>query len=529
MNGRGAFARAAALAWSIALLGSAGCTATEQPWSSCTPGTQIACACPRGGSGVQRCADDGSRFGECVECPAAVDAVAETEPDSTIGSDSDPAPEDSVVPMADSPVTDSAVATDVGGTDAASPETTTVDAADAYDAGAEAFSDVTSEPDTAVADSSSGASSDSSTDATTDVPLDGGVVTIAQLCLGNFHTCALTAAGRVWCWGVNWSGQLGDGTKTTRPTPVVVPGLTDVKELACGQSHTCALKNDGSVWCWGSNAEGEIGDGTMTDRTVPTAAVGVANVKHVTSSHQHTCVLTHGNAVQCWGMNRFGQIGDGTKDSPRRVAVPVTVGFVPIDVVASVVTTCARSSDKRLYCWGDNAYGQLGDGTKTESLSPKLVAGVTNVDQVAAGYTHTCARWGDRVSCWGYNSYGFLGDGTTVEHLTPMPVLDAIGGVAVTGVAEISGSFNHYCLRKLSGELQCWAWNVYGTLGDGTNFTRLNPVPVKELASVTGVWAGDWHTCAVASGVPYCWGSNGNYQLGDGTATNRWVPTRVAF
>lgn len=344
---------------------------------------------------------------------------------------------------------------------------------------------------------------------------------------GHFHSCALTAAGGVACWGDNAYGQLGDGTTIQRLTPTPVSGLSSgVVALAAGAWHSCALTSGGDVKCWGRNIDGQLGDGTTIDRRTPTAALGLSrNVIALSGGTRHTCALTDAGAVKCWGLNVFGQVGDGTTLDRH---APTDVSLLSKDIVAVTAGNyhnCAMTAGGDVSCWGYNEEGQLGDGTQNNRLEPVPAVGLPRgIVMIVGGERHTCAlTFAGAVNCWGWNSTGQLGDGSSSwRSLTPVTPT----GMS-SGVAALTAGGMYSCARKISdGGVWCWGANESGQLGDGTTTLRRAPVAASSLANgIFTLVSGANHTCALnRRGGLKCWGLNHNGQLGDRTTTNRSTP-----
>jgi len=354
--------------------------------------------------------------------------------------------------------------------------------------------------------------------------------TAIAISAGDGYTCALTTAGGVKCWGENYEGQLGDGTATGRLAPVDASGLTSgVTAISAGSNHTCALTAAGGVKCWGARGTASSESWTPVDVSGLTSGVTA-----ISAGVLHTCALTTAGGVKCWGSNvaadgtarTYGQLGDGTQ-SDRSTPVDVTGLTSGVTAIsAGRQHTCALTAAGGVKCWGGNIYGQVGDGTDAGRLTPVDVTGLTSgVTAISAGLLHTCAlTTAGGVKCWGYNGDGHLGDGTRDSRLTPVDVTGL-----TSGVTAISAGSVHTCALTVAGAVKCWGFNVNGRLGDGTETGRLTPVDVSGLTTgVTAISAGREHTCALtAGGGVKCWGNNENGALGDGTTRRRLTPVSV--
>ena len=340
------------------------------------------------------------------------------------------------------------------------------------------------------------------------------------------ETCDGTNLGGQDCLGLGYDrGELGCGDDCTWDERACILHFT---WLEPGGYHTCSIRSDGSAWCWGGNNNGQLGDGTTTRRLVPTAVSSMtSDVSALAAGELHTCALKTDGSVWCWGQNTYGQLGDGT----------TTWRFLPtaVDGLASGVTalaageyhTCAVKTDGSAWCWGQNDHGQLGDGTTNEPLVPTAVSSLTSgVTLMAAGSMHTCARKTDgSVWCWGENFHGQVGDNTTIDRLVPT----AVSGLG-SGVSTLASGSEFNCVIKTDGSVWCWGRGDTHQLGNGSGADRLVPTAVTGLgASVSGVATGDAHACALKSdGSALCWGNNQYGQIGDGTTDHRSTPTAVS-
>ena len=338
---------------------------------------------------------------------------------------------------------------------------------------------------------------------------------------GGSHTCALTSTGGVKCWGSNYYGQLGDGSTTDRVTPVDVSGLTSgVTAISAGSFHTCALTSTGGVKCWGYNNYGQLGDGSTTARLTTVDVSGLSSgVIAMSGGYRHTCALTSNGGVKCWGDNAVGQLGDGS--TIARVT-PVDVSGLTSGVTTISTNsnhTCALTSGGGVKCWG--WAGGLGDGSG-DRVTPVDVSGLASgVTAISTAANHTCALTSSGgVKCWGSNDFGQVGNGY-ISIPSRIPV-DVSG--LTSGITAISASYTHTCALTSTGGVKCWGNNNNGQLGDGSTTVRGTPVDVSGLSSgITTISTGTFHTCALTStGGVKCWGSNSSGQLGNGT--RGWSP-----
>lgn len=253
--------------------------------------------------------------------------------------------------------------------------------------------------------------------------LDKGVI---QVSAGFWHTCAIQNDHTLWCWGESSDGDLGVGMPASAQTPAQVTALgSEVAEVQVGSRHTCARKLDGTLWCWGQTDFGALGLGTTAGdagfggehgQALPLQVTALGNgVAEIAAGGYHTCARKTDGTVWCWGNNANGELGDGTTEMKLSPVQVTALGTTVAEIAAGSTHSCARKADGSLWCWGGNAYGQVGDGTPTNRPTP-VAALVSDTIRVEAGGSGTCAEKSDgSLWCWGSNSAGMLDGGTSGE------------------------------------------------------------------------------------------------------------------
>ena len=352
------------------------------------------------------------------------------------------------------------------------------------------------------------------------VGLEDGV---KQVSAGADHACALLDDGTLQCWGRNTAGQLGDGTQEEKHTPVAVEGLDEeVVEVAASGSFTCARTVTGKLFCWGFNLNGELGNGTTTSSLVPVEVQVGGPASAIAVSRSHSCALLADGRVQCWGPNNLGQLGTSCTTGSK--SLPQTVNGISGNIIALQPGwghTCTLSSRGYLYCWGNNNRGQVGLPPAGNATTPvEVTLAAKPVSSLALGTNHSCALYTDgSVGCWGSNTLGQLGNGTGED----CQQAESVIGLEEHVVAIAAGS-SHTCALLQEGnsndQVRCWGWNQEGQLGDETFVDQLAPVTVSlPISNVLQLVAGDQHTCVfmqATAGEPHvaCWGSNNEQQVG---------------
>lgn len=328
--------------------------------------------------------------------------------------------------------------------------------------------------------------------------------------------------------GTSASAELSHGTGAQSPAALLF------SDVAVGASHACGIAR-GSIYCWGTSAAGGLGLGTTTSTSVPQRVGGVLvgqQVLEVTAGTNFTCARTSSGAAFCWGEGSNGQLGNGKAvdaNTPQAVSVITDVSGIS----AGTQHACAVSAG-RAYCWGLGTDGRVGDGAQAQRTSPVLVTQAANllagrtVSQIAAGGGHSCAVADGRAFCWGLNASGQLGNDGKASSLSPVAVSLASGTFS-RAVTSIGAGGAHTCAIA-AGSAYCWGSGGSGQLGNAKATSSAVPVAVTATAMgahVTAISAGDSNSCAISSGRAFCWGAGASGQLGNGSTIDAASPVAV--
>ena len=296
----------------------------------------------------------------------------------------------------------------------------------------------------------------------------------SRLAAGAAHVCGLTSGGDAWCWGLNAKGQIGDGTtNNSRATPVAVVGGLSFRVIRAGGSHTCAITGAGKAYCWGDNKNGQLGDGSTSGRTRP-VPIPDLTFTDIAAGANHSCGITTNGKTYCWGDGFSGQLGYGqlsTESSPIEVSTPVKF----TRIYAGGDHSCGLTAAGKAYCWGDNRAGQVGDGSGTDRTQPVEVQTTASFEELSLGAGHTCGRTGGgSILCWGAGGKGQLGTGGRANQSKPVRV------AAEGPFISVSAGVGHTCAATAT-QAFCWGDNVRGQLGDGTIIPK--PAPTLVLGA----------------------------------------------
>ncbi|ADO72424.1 MopE-related protein [Stigmatella aurantiaca] len=319
-----------------------------------------------------------------------------------------------------------------------------------------------------------------------------GLPSIKAISAGGSYSLAVGADGKVWAWGANNSGQLGTGYLgngksgseyadfQVTPVSIVIPG--GAAAVSGGLNHSLALAKDGKLWAWGANTYGQLGDGTTANRLAPVSVNIPGGAIAIAAGWYHSLAIARDGRVWAWGRNNSGQVGNG---GTANQLTPVVVAFPgsAIAVAGGGSHSLVVLSNGTVWSWGANNAGQLGDGSNATRVSPIQVPGIGVATKVAAGGYFSLAITSDGVWSWGQNTRGQLGNGSLANSSVPVFI------TATSNALALSGGYHHSLILRPGCPIWAWGFNAYGQLGDGTLVDRL--APVQAEISNTFYWDGD--------------------------------------
>lgn len=309
---------------------------------------------------------------------------------------------------------------------------------------------------------------------------------------GTAHSCAVTSAGRVLCWGSGTNFVLDGASEETlnAPTPVTIPAMHTPVAVTSGATFNCVRTAAGLLVCWGLNNAGQLGvDTTPEDHSVPSYATDLGDTVLSSSSFgggfEQACAVTTAGSVLCWGANGMGQLGRGTTSDAELTPAPIDSTVLPPGTTFSTlglgaVTSCAVTTTGDAWCWGANGQGELGNGSTSVSpvVSPVLVTGGHTFTGIAAALDLTCAvDVTGTVYCWGDGESGYLGNGGWTDSAVPVAASPMVP-VVFTAVTLAPEYATHVCALDSFGRPWCWGSNISGQLGTGTTNDSPRPVPL---------------------------------------------------
>lgn len=334
----------------------------------------------------------------------------------------------------------------------------------------------------------------------------------------------------VKAWGLNGSGQLGNGSTSNSSVPVDPLLPADVLQVSAGYDHSLALMSGGTVMAWGANDYGQFGNGANEGSLVPVAVSAMTDISAVSAGYWFSAVIKTDHTVWAFGWGTEGELGNGGNSHsnvPVQVAEPLDpTGFLTgVTKIASGYShNLALKSDGTVWAWGDNTYGQLGNGNNTASNVAVHVTGISGITAIACGGWHSLALGSDgTVYAWGWGGYGELGNGSDNNSNIPVSVSN------LTGVDFIAAGGDH-SLAAVDGTAYSWGYNEYGELGDGTANSSNVPVQVSVISGVTALAGGEYHSAALlADGTVWSWGRGDSGQIGNSRFTNKRYPVKTVW
>jgi uncharacterized repeat protein (TIGR02543 family) len=382
--------------------------------------------------------------------------------------------------------------------------------------------------------------------------------TIIGINLGYYHSLAYTSKGRVFTWGYNNYGQLGDGTTTTKYTPTEITSQFNfgvgetIISINLGHYNSSVLTSTGRVFTWGNNGNGQLGDGTTTTKYTPTEITSQfvlgaeETIISMSLGEQHSSALTSTGRIFTWGGNKYGELGDGTSNAWNDQLTPTEItNHFNLGLEETIISinlghshSSALTSTGRVFTWGYNNHGQLGNGTTVDQYTPIDITSQFNLDLgetiigINVGPFHSLAFTSiGKVFTWGLNDKGQLGDDSTTDKNTPTEITTHFNFGLDETIISINLGYSHSSAVSSIGRVFTWGNNYSGQLGDGTTTDRTTPTEITSRfnldagETIISINVGISHSSALSStGRVFTWGYNNYGQLGDGTTTTKYTP-----
>ena len=394
-------------------------------------------------------------------------------------------------------------------------------------------------------------------DAVNDIALNAGE-TIIQVSLGYDHSSAITSEGRIFTWGDNGSGRLGDGTNIDRNTPTEITNQFNLSDgeiiihVSLGYNHSSAITSEGRLFLWGRNDRGQLGNGVTLLFGINSTPIDITSqfnlndgeiIIQVSLGYAFSSAITSEGRIFTWGFNIYGQLGDGTTTN-RSIPNDITSQFNLINGEGVVYTelgssfSSAITSEGRVFSWGLNNYGRLGDGTTAHKSTPTEITNHFNlypgesVKQIFLFEGSSAVTSKGRIFTWGYNVYGLIGLGIQDTYDHPLPIDITSQFNLHQGETIVQVTFGHNRALAITSEGRVFSWGQSGTSIPGTELDCDVPTDITSQFELYGneiiiqISLGYFHSSALTSeGRIFTWGINNYGQLGDGTTFNRTTPT----
>ncbi|MDF2587533.1 MAG: chromosome condensation regulator [Anaerocolumna sp.] len=320
------------------------------------------------------------------------------------------------------------------------------------------------------------------------IPIDSNIG-FTDISIGTSHCMAIDTNGSVWAWGDNSYGKLGNGTWNNSTIPVKVKNISDITKISAGEWHSLALEHNGIIWAWGNNYFGQIdGDALIDYHSIPVKVKAIANIINIKcADFTYNYAIHENGSVWKWG--------DNVSFIPR---YPVQLIYIPnlIDILGNRDFQLALDKDGVVWAWGNNTYGQIGDGTTDNTNIPKKVSSLKDIKKISIR-NHACFAVDSNgiLWAWGDNGNGEFGNGNYISSNLPIPITNSFK------IESIESSVYHTLILDTNGHAWAWGNNKDGELGNGTNIDSIIPVKIDSIHSITKISASLYNSMALQEGT----------------------------